>query len=278
MYARTCFASDLIGCGLSVPPPRPACALALAEMPGRSRCTERILGCLGPGRLGKLLWGSGSLEAAGEEAAWRGSTPSGGLRRPKSQGVEESCGGSGRALLISGAHWEQRSRRPRLQPVGWHSMSLCGPSRRSRLEANACRNCPFDCSFRPSPPNQSRLGMYSQRLSDEILCRNGYFWVSGDHWCWSFSRLLSSEKFLDLHSAKNRDKVGLTSDINVEFTESQDFYLRDQVDVDSHSYLVFLRFFFDVFHSPQLQFQTFGLYLSAPLGSGAETFIPIIFS
>lgn len=129
MYARTCFASDLIGCGLSVPPPRPACALALAEMPGRSRCTERILGCLGPGRLGKLLWGSGSREAAGEEAAWRGSTPSGGLRRPKSQGVEESCGGSGRALLISGAHWEQRSRRPRLQPVGWHSMSLCGPSK-----------------------------------------------------------------------------------------------------------------------------------------------------
>lgn len=175
MYARTCFASDLIGRGCSVPPPRPDCALALAEMPGRPRCTERSLGCLGPGRLGKLLWGSGSRKAAGKEAAWRGSTPSGGLRCPKNQGVEMSCGGGGRGAPDIRGPLVAAFPPPSVAACGLAVMSLCGPSRGSRLEANACGNCPFDCSFRPSPPNQSRLGMYSQRLSDEILCRNGCF-------------------------------------------------------------------------------------------------------
>lgn len=103
--AGTCFASGLIGHGRSVPPPRPACALALAEMPGRPRYIERIPGYLGPGRVGKLLTGSSPYGAAGEEAAWRSSVPSAGWRHPGSPGVEESGRiGEGWVRLVSGAH------------------------------------------------------------------------------------------------------------------------------------------------------------------------------
>lgn len=161
MDARTCLASNLIGRGRSVPPPRPDCALALAEMPGRPRCAERVLGCLGPGRLGELRWGSGSLEAAGEEAAWRGSTRAEACGVRGSRASERAAEVVGGALLISGAHCELCSRRPQLQPVGWLSCP-CGPSRGSRREANACRNCPFDCSFRPSPQPVSPWNVLSK--------------------------------------------------------------------------------------------------------------------
>lgn len=69
MCAGTCFASDRIGHGPSVPPPRPDCVLALVEMPGRPWRLERSSGCLGPLRAGKLSWASGPRGVAGEEAA-----------------------------------------------------------------------------------------------------------------------------------------------------------------------------------------------------------------
>lgn len=92
MCAAACFASDLIGYGRSIPPPRSDCGLALVGMPGRPRCPERSPGYLGPGRAGKLLWGSGPCRADGEEVARRGSAPSEGRRRLGSQGVAGSGG------------------------------------------------------------------------------------------------------------------------------------------------------------------------------------------
>lgn len=104
MCAGTFFTSGLIGRGCSVPPPRPDCALALVEMPGRPRCPERIPGSLGLGRAGKLIWGSGLLGAVGEETEWCGSAPSGSRWLPGSQGVRGSRGvGGGGARLMSGA-------------------------------------------------------------------------------------------------------------------------------------------------------------------------------
>ncbi|KAG8524480.1 CASP8-associated protein 2, partial [Galemys pyrenaicus] len=46
--AATCLASYLIGQGISVPPPRLDCALALVEMRGSHRCPERSPGSVGP--------------------------------------------------------------------------------------------------------------------------------------------------------------------------------------------------------------------------------------